>query len=518
MTAPTSIRILADADAISAFIPALAGKLTQASGFHVTVEFADAGPARNSALETLLTLERMVLRRGRSCWSDRIDRKALAPLLSSTGVPEPDIRIDLTAAGIAAADATVYRPLFDGLGGEEALASALFFNGTPRISILRTLPGAEAAIVAEGTASLEAASGIGGAMEAVWSRVVMLLCKVLAAPASAPLAEAALPTGNLHPLSRSNVIRRSSKTIATAAARMAYRLCCHAPHWRIGWRFSAPGDDVWSRRDLGGGRWNVLADPGDHFYADPVPFHYRGRDFLLFEDLDHKTGKGIISVSEFSKDGQPGAVVPVLEEPWHLSYPFLIEADGEIWMIPEASLSSEVSIYRAVEFPHRWERHGALLTGLEAADATIVEHDGRFYMFAVIRDGVGGYSDTLAIWHAEQLFGPWQPHAGNPVVVNDQTARPAGNFVIRDGQLLRPIQDCRHGYGAAVNLAHIDRLDPEHFEETIETHLSPGGRHWPGRRLHTLNRAGRLETIDGSIIRPKPALAAAMVERLTRPS
>src|SRR5690606_10939794 len=116
--------------------------------------------------------------------------------------------------------------------------------------------------------------------------------------------------------------------------------------------------------DLGGATWNVLADPGDHYYADPFPFRHAGRDYLFFEDLDHKTNKGIISVVEFGEDGLPGPAVPVIEEPWHLSYPFLIEAGGEIWMIPEASLSGEVSIYRAVEFPHRWERHGALLSGL----------------------------------------------------------------------------------------------------------------------------------------------------------
>ena len=55
-----------------------------------------------------------------------------------------------------------------------------------------------------------------------------------------------------------------------------------------------------------------------------------------------------------------------------------------------------------------------LVEGVEAADATIVEHDGLLFMFAVVRDGVGGYSDTLAIWSSADLLGPWQPHPAEP--------------------------------------------------------------------------------------------------------
>jgi hypothetical protein len=69
--------------------------------------------------------------------------------------------------------------------------------------------------------------------------------------------------------------------------------------------------------------------------------------------------------------------------------------------------------------------------------------------------------------------------------------------VQRNGALIRPFQDCRDGYGAALGLARITRLDDEAFEQQVETILRPGPL-WPGRRLHTLNRAGSLECIDGS--------------------
>ena len=203
---------------------------------------------------------------------------------------------------------------------------------------------------------------------------------------------------------------------------------------------------------------------------------------------------------------------PVIEEPWHLSYPFLIEHGGELWMIPEGSTSGAVWIYRCVAFPHRWERHGALMQGIEAADCTIVRHDGRFFMTSVTRDGAGGYSDILRIHHAPDLFGPWEEHALRPIMIEACAARPAGAIVARDGVLWRPAQDCRGGYGRALNLVRIDRLTPDDYRQTCMGTVQPGPL-FPGERLHTLNRAGRLECIDGAIVNPRLAVLRGLATR-----
>jgi hypothetical protein len=143
-------------------------------------------------------------------------------------------------------------------------------------------------------------------------------------------------------------------------------------------------------------------------------------------------------------------------------------------------------------------------------------HDGLFWMFAVIRNGIGGYSDTLAIWSADDLLGPWLPHAGNPILVDDRTARPAGKMVHLDGKLYRPVQDCRKAYGAAVNLMRVTRLDRDGFAQELEGSISSGPT-WPGRRVHTLNYNGRLEAIDGFVPRPRLKPAADLVDSWFRP-
>lgn len=515
------IAIAVETAELSRFVLSLAAMIEQHTGAVVVIRVAwtDGHAPPRSAVDTLLSLEALVLRRGRKTWSDRlgwsdVDRRWLGPDADGEA---PDLLIDLSSGGRVPFEGPVLRPLYNGRCGETGLIASLFFDGTPTIEIATEFDGATA-IVAGGVASLEAAEGMSGAMEAVWSRTALLLCQSIHRLEDGVATGAATivrPAQNRMP-ERGDVIRRLFRMVASMAARRAYRLCCHAPHWRIGWRFVEGGQDVWSRRDLGGAPWAILADPIDHFYADPFPISRQGRDYLFFEDLDHKTGKGVISFTMFDEDRRPGPVEVVIEEPWHLSYPHLIAMDGQIWMLPEASLSGNITLYRATEFPRKWEPQAVLVSGVEAADATIVAHDGRLWMFAVVRDGIGGYSDTLAIWVADRLLGPWSPLSGNPVLIDDRSARPAGNFVKQNGVLMRPVQDCRAGYGVALGLARIDRLDAEGFEQVVETSLAPGP-HWPGRKLHSLNRSGNLEVIDGSVLRPRSRLAAAAVDWFYRP-
>jgi hypothetical protein len=114
----------------------------------------------------------------------------------------------------------------------------------------------------------------------------------------------------------------------------------------------------------------------------------------------------------------------------------------------------------------------------------------------------GSHSDALHVWHADRLCGPWHPHRNNPVLIDISSARPAGHVVRHQGRLLRPAQDGTRGYGSALALAEIERLDETSFQQRVVARLTPGER-WSGHRLHTLNRAGRLECIDGSAMSPR---------------
>jgi len=275
-----------------------------------------------------------------------------------------------------------------------------------------------------------------------------------------------------------------------AIRRVGYR---HA-HWRVGYRFTdAPGVAETGRLGTG---WSVLPDPGDHFYADPFPFQSRGQSFLFVEDYPHATGKAVISVVPFDASGVPEKPRVVLEEPHHLSYPQVFERDGAIWMLPEASAGGRLTLYRGSSFPDRWIAETVLVEG-EISDATLLEHGGLLWLFATDRDGHGSTSDTLVVFSAPALSGPWKPHPMNPVLIDLRMARPGGAFVRnREGRVLLPVQDGTLGYGGGLGLSELLELDQRTVRLSQPRPIDPEGD-WPYPKIHTLNRAGRLEVIDG---------------------
>jgi hypothetical protein len=459
----------------------------------IQIAWTTAAEPRPAGLSSLFELERMILRKGKPGGADKLKE---VPGRSQGTLGKADVVVDFTAAKPDRdCSAPLYlRPRFNGTAGENGALAAILAGDLPVIEIVNERDGT---VMDRGHPSGEIAAGLSGALETVMARTMTMLTAILSgAPRIVPQISAS--TGSNTGQGAAGYVVRG---VAASIAREIYRLCCYAPHWQIGWRYSETAD-VWRTGDLSGPAWNVLQDPGHRFYADPFPIRWQGRTFVFFEDLDHRVGKGTISAVEFSCDGPVAEVVPVLEEPWHLSYPFLIEDGGELWMIPESSEHRDVPIYKCIRFPDKWERHCTLLSGLELSDVTITRHNGLYYLFGAWRDGAGGYSDTLAIYHAERLFGPWSPHASNPVLMDRASVRPAGNFVNIQGRMWRPVQDCTNGYGGALGLAEILELSPTKFRQAVRHTLAPGPA-WTGRKLHTLNRYGQLEVIDGSRVQPR---------------
>ncbi|KQP16499.1 hypothetical protein [Methylobacterium sp. Leaf93] len=454
----------------------------------------------NAAL--LFRLEALLNRLSLGGLSAPVPRSAFA------AYPEPTAGasciLDLCGDAKGGPDLPVWRLGFDGVAGEGALLAALLAGRSP-VAALST----DGRIIASGRFGAEDRGTMLTAFEDGLIRSITLIVGALSG--ARPLLWDGVPVSPGAPaLTVKTIGTRAAKMAARLVIRRLYYLCYRAPHWRVGWRRLA-GPDLVDLRAHPSSGWRDLADDGLRFYADPFGIEHEGRTILFVEDFPHATGKALISAVAFDGNGPVGTPVPVLEEPYHLSYPFVFERDGSFWMIPESCANGTVDLYRASAFPGGWVKEATLLSGITASDPTLLERDGRWWMFATVRDqaadvgggtGLGSYHDSLHLWSAPDFRGPWTPHARNPVLIDIASARPAGRIVERDGVLIRPVQDCRLGYGEALALARIDRLDDEGYAQTVETILRSGPL-FPGTRLHTLNRTSAFEFIDGSARSPR---------------
>lgn len=268
--------------------------------------------------------------------------------------------------------------------------------------------------------------------------------------------------------------------------------------WRIG-VVDAPIARVAAAGSLDGlaVRWLPEA-PRFQFLADPFGLWRDGRLFVFAEAYDYRTRHGVIDVLELDADRTPRARRTVLREPWHLSYPFVFEAEGAIWMAPEAHRSGALTLYRAESFPDAWTPAARLELDTPAIDATPFRHGGLWWL-AYSPVGPQAFKQgRLHLAFAEALTGPWRPHPGNPVRIDRASSRPGGTpFLAQDGVLTLPVQDCARTYGGAIRLLRVLALTPDRFEAEAGPPILPPAQAAPYLEgLHTLSAAGETTLID----------------------
>jgi hypothetical protein len=249
-------------------------------------------------------------------------------------------------------------------------------------------------------------------------------------------------------------------------------------------------------------RFTPLVPPKDRFWADPFPVVAGGRHHIFFEEYLYAAEKAHISVMTLGDNGRWSTPAKVLERDYHLSYPFTFQWEGSWYLIPESGANRTVELYRAAEFPHRWELDRVLLSGVHAVDATLAEIDGTWWMFANVAEPGASTWDELHLFYADSPLGPWTPHRRNPVKSDVRSARPAGRLFRHEGVWYRPAQDCSVRYGYAIVVHRVERLDRDEYRESEASTILPT---WMPRMAgtHTINAAGGLTVVDAWLRRPR---------------
>ena len=159
-------------------------------------------------------------------------------------------------------------------------------------------------------------------------------------------------------------------------------------------------------------------------------------------------------------------------------------------MMPESSRKGEVRLYRAVNFPLKWELDRVMLKK-PLVDSVIINHNGMYWLLGSDHSGLGTKRNGhLAIWYSSSPLGPWRPHKRNPIYNVDKSfgARNGGRPFFHDGSLYRIGQDCGETYGKKVRVFKVEVLTKDRYKE-VEVSLGleePVKRRnaWNGIRYH----------------------------------
>jgi hypothetical protein len=260
--------------------------------------------------------------------------------------------------------------------------------------------------------------------------------------------------------------------------------------WYLAYKLSDPEYPALTLEDL-----SYMEPPRDRFWADPFPLQAEGKYYIFMEEFVYDAMKAHISVIEMDRDGKWQHPVKVLERDYHLSYPFLFEWHGQMYMVPESKRNKTIELYRCVEFPLIWEFDRIIIDNVQAVDATLHEVDGMWWLFCNIGGRDFSSNDELHLFYAKTPLGPWIPHRLNPVKSDVRSARPAGRLFDRDGDLYRPSQDCSVRMGGAIAINRVVRLTTEEFHEEEIARIDPSWKRGL-YGVHTVNRVDQLTMLD----------------------
>ena len=222
-------------------------------------------------------------------------------------------------------------------------------------------------------------------------------------------------------------------------------------------------------------RYTEVKNPPGRFLADPFIIEHNGENFIFFEDYLFCDKKGRISAAKINDDKFDFLDI-VLEEKFHLSFPFIFKDGDNIYMLPETSKNRDIRLYKSINFPYDWELETILMSDLTAADTMVFKRNNTWFMLTnICSANYGDHMSELHIFYSDKLnTKKWKSiEQGNPVIFDPLRARNGGIF-LKDGILYRVNQI--HGkshYGKSFCINEIKEISKKQYIENPVCKIDP---------------------------------------------
>lgn len=272
--------------------------------------------------------------------------------------------------------------------------------------------------------------------------------------------------------------------------------------WNIGFIEKSIGNVILSEDVYEKVHW-VVHNYKDRFFADPFILSADDDTIkVLVEDFPFYNKRGVISV--LSIDRKTYRLIDrkvILRQPFHMSYPFIMrKEDGSIWVAPESSKSGALYRYKMNPTTLMLDDQKTIISE-PVVDSTIIDYRGLYWLFCT-KKGTDS-NRKLFIYYSESPEGPYKEHSGNPVIIDDTMARPAGSMFKDGDTLYRVIQKCDKTYGEYINVSRIDILTTTEYKESFVKELRAENSIY-SNAFHTINGYGDICVVDGLRVKFAP--------------
>lgn len=240
-------------------------------------------------------------------------------------------------------------------------------------------------------------------------------------------------------------------------------------------------------------RWNPVLRAEDvtdvpaKFVADPFMVQEDETWYLFFEVYNLDTEQGDLAVATSKNTRSWDYEQIILDEPFHLSYPYVFKWQDEYYLIPESFEANSIRLYKAEQFPTKWTFITTLVDNMELVDPSVAFYNDQWWLLATPTS-----NDTLHLFFADDLLGPWQEHPASPVVENNlHKSRSSGRLLVYDNRLFRYTMDVDPPVGTHQVWAYeITDISPTTYaEERVGDVpiLKPDGSGWNAQAMHQID-------------------------------
>ena len=252
-------------------------------------------------------------------------------------------------------------------------------------------------------------------------------------------------------------------------------------------------------------KWNQLnIDSNQDWHADPFFALLDKQLFIITEKFIYKKRKGVIFANPINfHNGKYtfGKGVKLLENDFHLSYPFTFVKDNCTYMIPENSKNGcwlyklELESFKGKIFPVA-RKIKKLLSG-HAIDPTLITYEGFDYLFVSSLIYESQY--VLNVFICKNILSEdFRPHPQSPLLVNVNFGRSAGRIFLdkNNKTIIRPSQICDYSYGGGIAFSELI-LTPKKIiiKEMINKFITPR-KYAEFKKVHHIDKFKNFSALD----------------------
>ena len=200
--------------------------------------------------------------------------------------------------------------------------------------------------------------------------------------------------------------------------------------------------------------------------ADPFLFVHLDELFLFYEK-QILGGHGIIEMIKTKDLINWSKPITVLKHSTHLSYPFVFQEAGGIYMIPESYHEKNVQLCKANQNLTEWSFEKEILNGDKYVDSSILLHDRVYYLFTTVIREENDYE--LQLYYSKDfLCDEFTKHPKSPIAKGHSVGRCGGAVFEFENKIFRPAQICEKFYGESLSIYRITTLTTNDYQEEIE--------------------------------------------------